>query len=36
MSGWVELHWAYQNLEDPENPTWDFEHTWHYVEDEEL
>ena len=34
MSGWVNLHWAHWNLEDPENPIMEFTHTYHYVEDE--
>lgn len=34
MSGWVHLHWAHMNLEDPDNPIMEFTHTYHYVEDE--
>ena len=34
MSGWVLLHWAHLNLEDLENPTMEFTHTWHYEGDE--
>jgi hypothetical protein len=34
MSGWVHLHWAHMNLEDPDNQIMEFTHTYHYVEDE--
>lgn len=34
MSGWINLHWAHLDLEDPKNPIIGFTHTYHYVEDE--